>query len=305
MSHQVFLPIAKQGRAWRGMSWDWRWAAMPEYWRGFEFVRIGIDWPEVEPAAGALVFPANLLAFLQRAAGLGVRVLVSVKGTPAHWRTHGRACGFPDRPGGVEAFARFAAAAASLPGVWGMEVWNEPDSGSGCYVGGVEMPWYGCLRDWGAGAYVTLFNQAYAAIRAAAPGVRVCAGAFMDVDDDYILGVMGGLRAFDAVSFHIYVGEVETGLAKLAQRRAWFEGLAGGREVWISETSLMDDETGERQAEYARRLAEDRDHLVFWYGDPGWVNGQGRSRFSQLVNSDGSRRPGFAKWAKVTEGIIL
>lgn len=298
MSHQVYFPIARRGRAWRGMSWDWHWSGgMGEYWRDWQFVRIGIDWPEVELAPGVVAWPAKLVSFLQGAAGAGVGVLVSVKGCPAHWRTHGRACGFPDKLGGVEAFANLCGMAAKLPAVEAIEVWNEPDSAFGCMWQGVEQPWYGCLNAWGAGAYVALYDAAYKAVKAADGRVQVVLGSFMDVDDEYVEGCIRGVKMLDGVSFHFYCNDPVEGWADLQARRAWYEGLTGA-PVWVTEMSLLDDAGGERQAEFARLAAGDG-RRMYWYGDPGWRNGQGVSRYSELATAEGGRRAGYGVWASL------
>jgi sugar phosphate isomerase/epimerase len=134
---------------------------------GFRYVRMGTSWATFEPSPG--VYAWNRTAdFVAAAQAQGLTPVLILGG--GHPVLTGDADRPPETPDQIKAFASFAAQAAARFGpdvVW--EIWNEPD---------LPSNWQGHVDPAG---YAAVASAACAAMKQAAPGVRVVGPAIADV----------------------------------------------------------------------------------------------------------------------------
>lgn len=195
---------------------------------GVSWVRYdAILWSEVEASPGVRDWSrlSQVEAELRTLAAAGVTVTVSVSSVPG-WaqQVPGVACG-PIAPAALEAFASFVGelvARYSVPpyNVRYWEIWNEPDIDPALVAG--DSP-FGCWGDaadpyYGGGAYATMLQRVYPAIKQANPAAQVLLGGLLlDCDPthetaaacpsgQFLEGVLrnGGGAAFDILAYHSY-----------------------------------------------------------------------------------------------------
>lgn len=177
-----------------------------------------VHWSEVEPVEGERDWGAlaDLDIELQEAARLGLRVILTVDGTPAWARAADTACGpvLPEKLPALAAFLReLVQRYHTTPyRVKYWELWNEPD------VAGAE----GCWGDpgdayFGGAAYAGMLKAVYDPMKAADPEAQVLVGGLrLECDPDnppggkdcsssrFLDGILrsGGAGSLDGISFH-------------------------------------------------------------------------------------------------------
>lgn len=188
-----------------GLVTDLTWGAAPadqerEYGAladlGARWVRVEVNWAEVEPERGAhhawSLQQIDSAIRRNRAAGRQVVVMI---GKAPQWASGSADHGTPPRD--VADYARFAAFLARRyagQGVAGYEIWNEQNIG----------------RFWGgrpdAAAYVRLLRAARAAIRAADRRARIVFGGLSTNDLEYVRAAYaaGAKGQFDVMALHPY-----------------------------------------------------------------------------------------------------
>lgn len=191
--------------------------------------RNGLLWSTVEPQPGERRWSdvALLEGELQNAYSRGMKVILTVRSTPA-WaqKLPGYTCG-PMKPEAIAAFAAFmrdVVARYSVPpyNVHYYEIWNEPDADPLQYGMAQESP-FGCWGnvndpDYGGGYYGEVLKAVYPQMKAANPKAQLVAGALlMDCNPTAKPGCSGepasrflegflktSEGAFDGISFHAY-----------------------------------------------------------------------------------------------------
>jgi hypothetical protein len=170
---------------------------------GGRWVRLDLDWNDVEPVDGAALrwtdFDRVVLAAKQRSLSL----LPILTYTPAWARPAG--CGSPmcapADPARFAAFVRAAVRRYSLLGIHTWEIWNEPN---------LTIFWRPAPDP---ARYVTLLRQAASAIRAADPAATIVSGGLAPTDAaggvpqlDFVAAFcrLGGNRLVDAIGYHPY-----------------------------------------------------------------------------------------------------
>jgi hypothetical protein len=161
---------------------------------GIRYARIDASWGAIETAAGTYAFPAELDHAVAELERLGIRpLLVVAYGNPRY--DGGRT---PSSPGGIAAYARFAAALAQhYPGA-DLDLYNEFD---------FRFNTGTCGRT--PSCYLQLLRPAAAAVRQAAPATRIAAPSVtgIGIDQPWLTGFVqgGGLGSTDVVAVHPYV----------------------------------------------------------------------------------------------------
>lgn len=226
---------------------------------GAGWVRLDVDWPAVEPAAGQRDWAAVDRA-VTAARDRHLRVLGLLAYTPQWARPPGTSTHAP--PLDPAAFAAFAGAAAARyrHSVAAWEVWNEPN-----------LPDFWEPRPDPA-AYAALLVRTAAAVRAADPGTTVLTGGLAPAHTDgagvapgdfldavYAAGAGG---AFDAVGLHPYSypalpDDTGTGgwnsFVRLPEVHAVMAGRGdGAKAVWLTEFGAPTG-TGEGAVDPARQ----------------------------------------------------
>ena len=188
-----------------GLVTDLTWGAAPadqerEYGAladlGARWVRVEVNWAEVEPERGAhhAWSLQQIDSAIRRNRAAGRRVVVMIGKAP-EWASGSADHGTPPRD--VADYARFAAFLARRyagHGVAGYEIWNEQNIG----------------RFWGgrpdAAAYVRLLRAARAAIRAADRRARIVFGGLSTNDLGYVRAAYaaGAKGQFDVMALHPY-----------------------------------------------------------------------------------------------------
>jgi hypothetical protein len=164
---------------------------------GSKWIRVGVGWRSAETSPG--VYSSTKLALydgiVARARAAGQRVLFNIVDTPG-WANGGQGANVPPSdPNSIAPFLRFMAARYSPRGVEAFEIWNEQD----------------ISRFWNppdASKYAALLKVAYAAIKAAAPNIKVVTGGTSGNDyafwsRAYAAGIAGH---FDVMGLHPYTG---------------------------------------------------------------------------------------------------
>jgi hypothetical protein len=164
---------------------------------GSKSIRVGVGWRTVETSRG--VYNSTKLSLydgiVTRARAAGQRVLFNIVDTPG-WANGGQGANVPPSdPNAIAPFLRFMAARYSARGVEAFEIWNEPDT----------------ARFWNPpdpAKYAALLRVAYAAIKSAAPGMKVVTGGTSGNDyafwsRAYAAGIAGH---FDVMGLHPYTG---------------------------------------------------------------------------------------------------
>lgn len=280
---------------------------------GARWVRVEVNWAEVEPSRGAYhawsLEQIDAAVHRNRAAGRQVVVMI---GKAPQWASGSADHGTPPRdPADFARFAAFMAQRYAADGVAGYEIWNEPNIG----------------RFWGgrpdAAAYVALLRAAGAAIRAADPGTRIVFGGLSTNDLAYLRAAYaaGAEGLFDVMALHPYSCEERIDDVKrdgdgvivpgsfLGYRAVREFMLAQGdaRPMWFTELgwSTTSEPCGVSEAAQAQRLQAsvelmDRDPYVqavmfynlrnnYWLGDTDTTE----ARYG-LLTSDFRAKPAYA-----------
>jgi hypothetical protein len=164
---------------------------------GAGVVREFVSWPTLEVGGPGMVngdYAAKLDGLVQQASACGMKVIFNLLGTPwwdsvAQADTHWSA--FPAKDGASQYRWMVGWILNRWPGLYGLEVWNEPD-----------------LANWWRGTpaqYADLVNAAVAAKSDAGAGTLVLAGALARPGSSYLQSLYAaGMRGQDAVSLHPY-----------------------------------------------------------------------------------------------------
>jgi polysaccharide biosynthesis protein PslG len=242
---------------------------------GARWVRVEVNWAEVEPSRGAY-HPWSLEqidAAVRRNRAAGRQVVVMIGKAP-QWASGTADHGTPPRdPADFARFAAFMARRYAADGVAGYEIWNEPNIG----------------RFWGgrpdAAAYVALLRAAGGAIRAADPGTQIVFGGLSTNDLAYVRAAYaaGAEGLFDVMALHPYSCEARiddvkrTGDGVIAPGsflgyravRAFMVAQGDARPMWFTELgwSTTSEPCGVSEAAQAQRLESsielmDRDPYV-------------------------------------------
>ncbi len=175
-------------------------------------VRTTVPWYEFEragPGAPNAARLATLDALVQAASADGIRVSLTVDGTPC-WASSApssllRRCA-PGRPGAAaawpprnpSAYAQFVALLARRygPRLAAIEIWNEPDEVGQYYFAGPEKP----------RRYAAIVRAAYTAIKRAEPAVTVLAGSLVGPNGVFLreLYAAGMKGYYDGLAVHFY-----------------------------------------------------------------------------------------------------
>jgi hypothetical protein len=175
-------------------------------------VRAEIPWSLLEPQGPGEIDP-SALAYVDRlfadAAGAGIRVIMTVDGTPC-WASSApssllagcastrdsAAKSWPPRdPADFASFAAFLAGRYAN-GLAAIEVWNEPDQANEFYFAGPDK----------AQRYAALLRAAYPAIKAAAPRVPVLGGSLVGSNGAFLAALYAaGIKGYyDGLAVHYY-----------------------------------------------------------------------------------------------------
>ena len=202
---------------------------------GANWIRIVMNWNEIEPIAGHFRWPRLDLA-VAAAREQGLSVLGLLEGPAPAWA--GLSDGQGSVPRQASDFAAFAEAAASRyrAQVMAWEVWNEPNS-----------PNYWTAPD--AAAYSELLKASYPRIKAVAPAATVLSGGLSSdagaTDSTAFLRLVyetGGGESFDGVALHPYTHPYALGADPQGRDRTigtvrellTTEG-DGGKKIWVTE----------------------------------------------------------------------
>jgi hypothetical protein len=216
---------------------------------GARWVRVEVNWAEVEPSRGAhhawSLEQIDAAVRRNRAAGRQVVVMI---GKAPQWASGAADQGTPPRdPADFARFAAFMARRYASDGVAGYEIWNEPNIG----------------RFWGgrpdAASYVALLRAARAAIRAADPGARIVFGGLSTNDLAYVRAAYaaGAKGLFDVMALHPYSCDAFPG-SFLGYRavRELMVARGDARPMWFTELgwSTTSEPCGVSEAAQAERL---------------------------------------------------
>jgi hypothetical protein len=242
---------------------------------GARWVRVEVNWAEVEPARGAYHAWSldQIDAAVRRNRAAGRRVVILISKAP-RWASGSADQGTPPRdPADYARFAGMLARRYARDGVAGYEIWNEPNIG----------------RFWGgrpdAAAYVRLLRAARGAIRAADPRAKIVFGGLSTNDLAYVRAAYaaGAKGLFDVMALHPYSCEKRIDAVKrdasgtirpgsfLGYRavRAFMAARGDRRPMWFTELgwSTTSEPCGVSEAAQAGRLRTsvalmDRDRYV-------------------------------------------
>lgn len=176
---------------------------------GAEWLRIDINWAQVQAGGPTSYNWTALDRLVQRASARGISVLGGIMYTPGWARPSGTDATYGPDPAKFAAFAKVAAAHYSALGVHAYEVWNEPNT---------KSFW---TPSPNVGDYTRLLKAAYPAIKGADPQATVLSGGTAPAPDhgtsyspvSFLKGIYtnGGGGSFDAVSHHPYCWETYPG----------------------------------------------------------------------------------------------
>ncbi len=189
---------------------------------GFEFVRMDLLWANVERGGRYRFFRYDALLRELESRGMGVLWILDY-GHPNHGG------GTPRTPSDIEAFARFAgAAAAHFKGhTVCYEIWNEPDT----------------IQFWppspDASEYASLLREAVKAIRSADPLAKVSSGGVSRIDQEFLSQALdsGMAAGLTAIGIHPYPKAGPESIApELAALRDLVRRTVGEHlEIWDTE----------------------------------------------------------------------
>jgi hypothetical protein len=175
-------------------------------------VRTQVSWSSLEPLASGQIDQESLASLdrlMTDASAAGIRVIVTVDGTPC-WASSApaslqRAC-IPGKFSQANAWppsnpADYAAFVAYLAQRYGtrlaaIEVWNEPDQANQLYFAGPDKPQ----------RYAAILRAAYPAIKRANPNVPVLAGSLVGANGVFLRALYAaGIKGYyDGLSVHFY-----------------------------------------------------------------------------------------------------
>ncbi len=207
---------------------------------GVKFVRLGIEWADLEPSEQGQYAPGYLAQLdrdVHQAGQRGLKVLLTAVGSPC-WASSApaslrRGCTGRVTTAAVAAYPpsnprTFASVAAFLarryaPSLAGFEVWNEPDQINQLYFAGPNK----------TTGYAALLRATYPAIKAAAPKVPVLGGALVGGNGRFLQALYhAGIKGYyDALSLHFYGAP----LYSLRQTRAVQLANGDHTPVWLAE----------------------------------------------------------------------
>lgn len=297
---------------------------------GARMTRVDVGWASLQqdgPNGYASWYLSRLDSLVAAADARGIDLLLTFMNTPCWASTapdsakQGCAGAWWDRgvtayaPADPQAYARALAFLAARYGskVAAWEVWNEPNH-----------PDFWKAPDQAA-AYVRLVKAAYPAVKAAAPGATVIAGALSTCDHAftrrlYDLGIKG---SFDAFSVHPYSDDVSPldtrpgwdarysfvrGVPKIREtmlaygdsrplwltESGWTTSTVRGSEHWRNGVSEASQALFIRQqAQQVVRWPYVRANITFNLLDVGGDRADRNSNFG-LMRADGSSKPAFA-----------
>jgi hypothetical protein len=165
---------------------------------GARVVRVFVAWRLLEQDGSGQFDPeyaAKLDSLLEQATGCGIKVMITLQGTPL-WATSVSpddplSAAYPSRngPGDYQRAASWIL--ARWPGLYALEVWNEPN---------LPRYWRGTPSE-----YADLVNGAVAAKRETGSGTLILAGTVALKGWDYLRQLYAaGMRGQDGISLHPY-----------------------------------------------------------------------------------------------------
>lgn len=173
---------------------------------GARWIRVEVNWAEVEPAKGAYdawsLGQIDAAVRRNRAAGRHVVVMV---GKAPRWASGSSDQGTPPRdPADYAAFVGFLAARYAADGVAGYEIWNEENIGR--FWGGAPDP----------AGYVALLRAGSAAVRRADTDAKVVFGGLSTNDYEFVRRAYaaGAKGTFDVMALHPYSCEADVAQVK-------------------------------------------------------------------------------------------
>jgi hypothetical protein len=159
---------------------------------GVGWVRLFMNWKDIEPARGAIndAFVTDYAREVAAYRARGQKVLIVATSSPQWASGSPSGIGAPTNPADYAAFV--SRMAAGVPGVNAWEIWNEAD-GNVFWENGPNPP-----------AYAALLRAAYPAIKAQSPGAIVLATPLIGADGDFLQALYdnGAQGFFDAVAVH-------------------------------------------------------------------------------------------------------
>ena len=199
---------------------------------GLSAARNDIKWSQNETAPGQYNWTPTYVDEFGKLKAQGMDLLgVIDSGNPLYTGTGGQAewqkLKTPPGGAGIDAFARFAAAAADRFDVIGIEVWNEFNH---------EPFNKGCRT---ADCYLPLVQATEAAVQAVDPEMKIVAGATANYDEGFLnrLWQIGGLAHSDVASFHPYdiYNDPDGAARDVASATAGMAASGTPVPVWITE----------------------------------------------------------------------
>lgn len=222
---------------------------------GIKHVRDELYWNQMEPEPGRFEMPEKFRRYLDLLRDHQITPLIPLTfGHPAYDHVEGVPtwAAAPYTEAGFEAYSRYCVEALKLAGpqVREVEIWNEYN-GSFCRgPAAQDRPRY----------YTQMLAQAYQAIKAAHPRIKVVGGAMVKIPLPYAekLFKQDALKYMDAIAVHPYRATpegVEKELAALSEMMKSYNGGAA-KPIWVTETGSWRDPTPERAmtAQYLVRM---------------------------------------------------
>jgi hypothetical protein len=229
---------------------------------GIRWVRVDFSWGMIEPAPGQRRWDYYDM-LVESTARKGIRVL-GILAYSAPWTTSDpkRASDkFP--PSDMEAFARFAGAAAERyrGRVSAWEIWNEPDH---------PGFWQGT-----AAQYAGLLAHAHSAIKRADAAAVVVLGGLAQgggADPRFLERLLSDAahpagRHFDVMAFHTNFKSIRALETALAENRALLRRFGASSTVWVTESAYTSSRRHQRLFAYVDGAAAQERYvqqLVAW-----------------------------------------
>jgi polysaccharide biosynthesis protein PslG len=232
---------------------------------GGSFVRTDFSMGSVQPTSPASFSWETLDAKVAAATAEGLQVLGILDYSPQWNARSGCIVGSPNQcaPVDPKAFARFAAAAAAhFPQVMYWEIWNEPN----------------LMQFWGpaptSADYVTLLNEAYAAIKAVAPNAVILSGGLSRGNDipnreispvTFVTSMYANRAKFDVLALHPYTYPFSPNTANsgngwpdvAAIREIMVANGDSSKKIWITELGVPTCGPGKASAVDAQPFGSD------------------------------------------------
>ena len=238
---------------------------------GLRHIRDEQYWQDVETTRGAYRFGSGYRAYMAAVASNGLQPLLELTfGNPLydHDPAQPSTVWSPCTDEGRAGYANYSRAVLQQYGsqVDTVEVWNE-------YNGGFCT---GPATGSRAAYYTQMLKAAYTAIKAQNPGVRVLGGAAVLAPQPWFedLFAAGALPYMDAAVIHPYYSvpeDVEKPVQAIQASMARYNGGAGPKPIWATETNLADNVNPGRQ-DMARNLVRSLtvmrvNHVerIYWY----------------------------------------